>query len=257
MLTTAKVEISRTGRTPLARSASTAMRFMSNTLVKEMSRQCAAKAICNGYNVLVTIPAGQLSQEFRRSSIPLLESGAIIRPKNYAGSINSRDGALSVIIQHEMVDLLIKKHIAIAKETSEERFGKFSTHLLRSFLAIAPKDAAGEVTVEIDNINSISAIKSVFSYRNAVGDRKTKCFSIDRDLLTLLRRIVAPFNRKEAQLTVRFSTSMNSGRIILSLNGMEIQRGVQTEIASITTSGKNCGAKYGGQRVLPKITVKA
>lgn len=234
------VEPRRIGRTPVARSASTAIRFMSTALVKEMARQCAEKAICNGHNVMVTIPAGPLSSEFRRSSIALLESGAIIRPKNYMGAINSSDGALTVIISHDMVDVLINKHINIAKEKTAARLGRYSKHLSRLLASALPEGAVHGASVSIDNVNSVSAISCKATVTSRSGAKLTADYGIQRDALSMLRRIIAPYNLRNAAVEVSFSAD-GDGPTYLTLNGMVIHPTKSDEIASITTvpaSGK-------------------
>lgn len=233
-----QIEAKRVGRTPVARSASTAIRFMSSSLVKEMTRQCASKAICNGHNVLITIPAGPLSAEFRRSSIALLESGAIIRPKNYMGAINTRDGALSVIISGDMVNVLINKHIGIAKEKTEERFGRYAKHLSRGLARSLPEGSVGTTTLSIDNVNSTSkmAVKATVTGKN--GGTTTFHYDLNRDLLALLRRIIAPYNLKVAAVELHFPAN-GEGPISMSLNGIALRPTRLDEIASITTAPSN------------------
>jgi hypothetical protein len=230
----AKVEARRTGRSPLARSAATAMRFMSKALVKEMATQCVSKAICNGFNVMVTIPAGPLSAEFRRSSIPLLESGAIIRPKNYMGAINSRDGALTIILHHEMVDLIIRNHIVMAREQAEKRLGKYSKHLSRGLARSLPEGAFGEVTLSIDNLNSTGEMSCKAAVSDLTGFRTTIDYPISRDLLSLLRRVIAPLNLKEAATEVSFD-AIGDGLVFLSVNGVNLDPVTEVQIASVTT----------------------
>lgn len=229
-----KVEARRTGRSPLARSASTAMRFMTKALVKEMAGQCVAKNICNGFNVMVTIPAGPLSAEFRRSSIPLLESGAIIRPKNYMGAINSRDGALTVILHHEMVALLIKNHAGMAREKSEERLGKYSKHLSRGLSRSLPVGSSGEVILSIDNLNSVSTISCKASIADATNFRTTVEYSLHRDLMALLRRVIAPLNTKEAAVEVSFE-AFGDGPVFLNVNGTSIDPAVAEKTVTVVT----------------------
>jgi len=229
-----KVEARRTGRSPLARSASTAMRFMSKALVKEMTVQCIAKNICHGFNIMVTIPAGPLSAEFRRSSIPLLESGAIIRPKNYMGAINSHDGALTIILHHEMVDLIIRNHIAMAKAKAEERLGKYSKHLSRGLAKSLPAGSIGEVSLSIDNLNSVTTISSSVSVGDVTGTRITVEYPLHRDLLALLRRIIAPLNTKEAAVEVSFD-AFGEGLVFLNVNGINIDPVSAASTVSVTT----------------------
>lgn len=229
-----KVEARRTGRSPLARSAATAMRFMSKALVKEMASQCVAKAICNGFNVMVTIPAGPLSADFRRSSIPLLESGAIIRPKNYMGAINSRDNALTVILHHEMVDLIIRNHIGMARELAEKRLGKYSKHLSRGMARSLPKDSFGEVTLSIDNLNSTGEMSCKAVVSDLTGFNRTINYPVSRDVLSLLRRVIAPLNLKEAATEVSFDAS-GEGLVFLTVNGHNLEPVTEVEMASVTT----------------------
>jgi hypothetical protein len=207
---------------------------MSTALVKEMARQCASKAVCNGHNVMITIPAGPLSSEFRRSSMALLEAGAIIRPKNYMGAINSSDGALTVIISHDMVDVLINKHIGIAKEKTEERFGRYAKHLSRGLANSLPKGAVELASISIDNLNSVSSMTSKLTVTGKTGDRITIDYKMNRELLALMRRIIAPYNLKNAEVEVHF-TADGEGPISLSLNGMALRPTRLDEIASITT----------------------
>lgn len=228
------VEARRTGRSPLARSAATAMRFMSKALVNEMASQCIAKAVCNGFNVMVTIPAGPLSADFRRSSIPLLESGAVIRPKNYMGAINSRDNALTVVLHHEMVDIIIKNHIVMARGVAEKRLGKYSKHLSRGLSRNLPKDAYGEVTLTIDNLNSTGEMSCKAEVTTMTGSSSTVDYPLSRDLLSLLRRVIAPLNLKEAATEVSFD-AIGEGLVFISVNGTNLDPVTEVQIASVTT----------------------
>lgn len=236
-----KAQPARTGRSDIARSAATAIRFMSNALVKEMASQCVSKAVQNGFNIMVTIPAGPLSSDFRRSCVPLLATGAVSRPKNYAGAINSADGSLTVVIHHEMVDILIKKHIALAKETASARLARFHTHLYRAVRQYAPENAYGSVVMRIPDLHSVTTIHAKVAGQDRHGSVVGATSHVKRELVQLLRGIVAPYNLKSAEVSISFD-KFDERSMVLSVNGNIIEWAAPTMDSIALTQPKAASA---------------
>jgi hypothetical protein len=199
---------------------------MSFELRVELYRQLASKTTRYGSNVRVIIPAGDLSNEMRQLSVALINARALRNGSPHTGALPQPNRDLPVILHHKMVAALLKQDDAsrFIQTESRVRFCRVrpALHLLlsKSFSGCGPKavfDIHFEDAVSVTEVG-VSASRLFGNYPYPLTD-----FEMDREVLRIVRYVIAPYNTEHADVHVIFHPDNLTG-MMMDLNGAPIGR---------------------------------
>lgn len=212
---------------PTAETAiNVALRSMSWGLRAELYRQLVAGNTRFGSNVRVSIPAGSLSDELRRISLDLINTGAIKHAARDATATHKPAHDLSVILHHAMVTALLKQEDAsqLIQQEARVRFIRLRPALHRLLM----KTLDGSVPKAVFDIHfkdAVSVTDIGTSVSRLFGNYPDPLdqFDLDPDVIRLVRHVIAPYNAEHADVHVIFYTD-NASVTLMELNGAPIGR---------------------------------